>query len=148
MLLHPKKCSNPRLGTCQNCGKDIGVVLLGIHEKIYKCNRCDMNHIGGMPKSCQCGEKHDFRYVRNIGEHEKISMGICDDCKKKENDAKEMVKNGGIYFKCKICGSEGAIRPNHPLAVEVRNKLNIQKPNPCGVRLDENTCPVCSKSGI
>jgi len=87
-------------------------------------------------------------YVRRLDPMEKVPLGgLCDACKKLHADAERMVKDGGIYWKCDACHSQGAIPKENPVAVEVRAKLNIQPPKPCGITFPDN-CPVCREREI
>ena len=140
LMLHPERGINPRMMVCECCGKDAGIVLLGIHEKVYKCVDCGQLHIGKPPLGCQrC--KSNVKYDRVLNEYERIPNGLCDDCKNKKNECDEVVKEGGVYWRCKKCGSTGAIKKENELSKIVREKLGVETPKPCGVELDE--CPAC-----
>lgn len=139
---------NPRMTLCRQCGGDTPeLALLGTADHLHKCTSCGASVLGTVrQKKCsRCGASA-LVYVRRLGEMEKVPIGgLCDECKKKHEAADTMVKEGGIYWKCDICHSEGAIPKDHPMAVHVREKLNIQPPKPCGVSLVPEDCPVCGK---
>jgi hypothetical protein len=147
MRIHPKKGVNPRMSCCFKCGKDVGIVLLGVHEKKYQCNSCDLMHIGGIPKNgmCPCGS-YSLTDRGKIGEYEKIPSEICPKCEAIDKEMKSIVADGGIYWKCKDCKSDGAIKKDHPICAEVRKELDIPAPKSCGVELSkEKGCPVCNE---
>lgn len=143
LTLHKEKGVNPRMTTCRQCGKDVGLVLLGVQDFCTTCPRCDVKLIGG-GKCPHCNEYGTDR--KPIGEHEKIPIEICNDCKKKNEECDEVVKSGGIYWRCVDCGSAGALKACSELAQAVREKLNILAPDPCGIEFSkECNCPVCGK---
>lgn len=65
---------------CPNCGKPTGVLL--------------------------------DRRMRETFEDGKVYAGddLCDECKEKMDEAQKIVEQGGVYFRCSACGTEGAIR--------------------------------------
>jgi len=155
IYLHPTKGVNPRLTICRNCGKDVGVALLGSREGLYTCTSCGTHSIGGRPGKdrpghlgssiCpKCEASDSYVRERSIEDGEKLPIELCDECKKLEDDTAQMVREGGVYFKCAKCGSAGAIKGTHELAIEVRKKLEVEAPKPCGIEFDEKTCPVCT----
>lgn len=149
VILHPEKGLNPRVTVCMRCGKDVGLVLLGKNEKIYRCNKCHIVHIGKPNNSTHFKGGYDcvrdgctgtLIYERDCADHEKIACEICNDCAKEQEEHAEVVKNGGIYFKCK-CGATGVIKPSCELASLVREKTGIAAPDPVGIELEQ--CPGC-----
>ena len=148
VLLHDEKGVNPRITTCRGCGKDVGLILLGRKEGIYKCTNCNAVWIGGRSmrdKKC-CSNPHTS-FERKIGENEKLPIGLCDDCAKAQSDADAAVAAGGIYWKCSKCHSEGAIRLHEGtegIIKDVRERLEVPE-GPCGLEFDgEPNCPICS----
>lgn len=59
--------------------------------------------------------------------------------------AKETVTKGGIFFRCKDCGAEGAIEASHSMAKVTRKNMGIRAPHPCGIEFTKETCPVCKE---
>lgn len=144
--LHPEKGVNPRLTVCRACGKDVGLVLLGAHDYVTTCPSCNKKLIGGgkCPK-CHVMGVNKVRLPGGLS----LPIELCDDCQKKHEEAVVAVKDGGIFWRCTDCGSEGAIRKNAPLAQEVRTKMGIEPPGLCGIEFNKNErCPVCSKDAI
>lgn len=144
--LHPEKGVNPRLTVCRACGKDVGLVLLGAHDYVTTCPSCNKKLIGGgkCPK-CHVMGVNKVRLPGGLS----LPIELCDDCQKKHEETVAAVKDGGIFWRCTDCGSEGAIRKNAPLAQEVRTKMGIEPPGLCGIEFNKNErCPVCSKDAI
>ena len=142
--LHPEKGVNPHLGVCDWCGADIGVVLLGAHDGMWKCQHGHVS-IGGAPRGrspCGC-LSYDWRKECTVGEFEKLPMGRCDACQAKKQACEEEVRQGGIHWRCSDCKSAGAIKAGHPLTLQVRAQLKVDPPNPCGAEFSKKDCPVC-----
>lgn len=145
MQLHPEKGLNPHLTTCPRCGGEgQEILLLGKHNKIYKCPSCGQTHIGRPKKgNCQkCGTVVEFE--REIGESERLPGGFCDACKEEIEKFKKVIAEGGIHWKCEECRREGVITHDAPLAAAVRKKLGIFAPDPCGITFTKEECPVCN----
>ena len=147
IMLHRKKGLNPRMTCCRNCGKDVGIALLGVKEYFYKCS-CGASCFGGKPergKKCpKCGSLNSYERDRIIEDHERLPIELCKNCQKKEKAAADEVKKGGIYWRCKDCGSAGVIKSGHPLSVKVREQLKVLVPKPCGIEFSKAyMCPVC-----
>jgi len=151
LRLHNEKGVNPRLTVCRNCGKDVGVALLGAIESIYECSHCRAHCIGGRPAydvCTACGFHGGFTFVRKVEEQEKLPVELCDDCKKNEEACAAAVAEGGVYWKCSSCGSQGAIKSTAPLAQAVRKQAGIETPKPVGVEFSESDCPVCGPNKV
>lgn len=144
--LHPEKGVNPRIMKCELCGKDYGVALLGAKDGTCKCKDCGSKTIGSRTRCAKCNSRNVVSLGRHP-EHEPVVGGFCNECEaeqKKLNEAcRAEVEAGGVYFRCKGCGSTGAIKRDKPLAAEVRRHMKIDAPKPCGVEMDE--CPNCHK---
>jgi hypothetical protein len=148
VTLHRDKGVNPFLTICRACGKDVGLVLVGVREWVDTCDKCGMKHYGGADnRECKGCKEHGATFTRRkLEEREKIPIEICDDCRKSEKDfdekleamARKEAPNGAILFRCK-CGNKGLIGGHAEIAKLVREKLNIKPPALCGVDLDECT---------
>lgn len=144
--LHPEKGVNPRVTCCRNCGKDVGVVLLGAHDGIYKCSDCGQMFIGPPDRRHPCKiNHHSIQRTGKVEEHEKLPIEVCEECMQKEKECDQVVKEGGVYWKCEDCGSGGAIKASAPLAQAVRKQMNIDPPNPVGVTFTKDDCPSCGQ---
>lgn len=144
MRLHKDKGLNPRIGVCECCGKDISVIMMGAHDKMYECRNCGTKLVGR--RDCpKCKTHIDPKPLGIFPERGKIPNGLCEQCEADVVMQNEVVKAGGIYWKCENCGRHGAIRAGHPLSKQIRNQMKIKAPNPVGVKFDKHTCPVCTK---
>lgn len=139
ILLHPKKGLNPRLTCCYHCGKETNeILLLGASDYTHKCS-CGINFIGKKQDKCpRCNAFSNSSEI--IGEYEKVASGLCDDCKKEIETFKEIVEEGGAYWRCISCGRCGVIKKNE-FTDNLRKEKNIPIPNPIGVKFDK--CQVC-----
>lgn len=148
ITLHPEKGVNPKLTTCWRCGADVGVALPGAKDSIYTCTH-GVRSYGGPPgrnphQKMDCGcTSGQYKFDRKMHDHEKIPIEQCDDCTKEITEQGEVVKAGGIYFKCVDCGASGAIRAQNPLCTAVREQLKTPAPAPCGIEFNKETCPAC-----
>lgn len=141
---------NPRMTICVRCGKDTPTLaLLGDGDYLHVCRSCNKTVLGkkGSRKCPACGA-HALSMERRLDEYEKIPMGLCDECEAKDKEMHDVVKRGGVYWKCADCGSSGAIRAEAPLAKVVREQSGIKIPNPVGVEFSKNDCPVCGPSPV
>lgn len=143
---------------CPRCGKDENeIVLVGARQNILKCRECGTTIFGHRQSDAcpKCGNKRraygmsdEFDFVRKIEAHERLPGGICDECEKEILSHKEIVRQGGIYWKCKDCQREGVIKASAPLAGVVREKTGIAPPNPVGIEFTkEQGCPACGGNG-
>lgn len=146
ILLHPKKGVNPRIMACAQCGASCGVALLGRNEYVYECshgNKC----IGGRPNadtySCGC-TPYQFHRGAKIDDTAVIPGGLCDKCQQENTLQADIVKEGGIYFKCADCNERGAIRKNE-FTEAVRKHAGVYAPDPLGIEFTKNDCPICTK---
>jgi rubrerythrin len=121
-------------------------MLIGTSEGVYKCSLCGMTHFG-YPRRGVCQAKGCHANVtkeRTLEDNEKLpATQFCDDCKKEVAEHAEVVKGGGIYWKCKDCNSEGVIRAESELAIKVRKQAGIEPPDPVGFEWDKTWCPKC-----
>lgn len=149
--LHPEKGLNPHLAICPNCGKDNGeIVLLGNQSTKWQCQQCNGVVIAASKsperrkQGCPRCHAHNFTKLGDITGNEKIPGSLCKSCQDAQNSVDEAVAAGGVYWKCKDCHSEGALKAESVLAQKVREQLNILPPKPCGIEFDKTTCPICS----
>lgn len=144
ITLHPEQGLNVHLMICVKCGGDSGeIALLGHANRVYTCKTCGLAHWGHASpprEGCQKCQGHDFDR-REIEQYERVPGGICSACRDKQKACSDEVQAGGVYLRCKKCGSEGAIKADCALAALVREKTKIGPPDPVGVELDE--CPQC-----
>lgn len=147
---------NPTILFCAWCGKETGELgLVGRTSKL-KCRTCGAIVYGkrtGKVYCPACGSEGRGRDLFDCVEMDvevpkNMSCGLCDECKKRKEASDAEVKKGGIYWKCPVCGSKGALKAGSELAKMVRKKMKIKKPNPVGIEFTAEECPVCQKSII
>lgn len=153
--LHKELGVNPRLTVCPQCGGDgPELLLLGATNKIYRCAECNTPHVG-RPKGgkCQkCGHCH-VPFERELTSMERLPGSICDKCSELNERCAEMVRAGGIHWQCADCGSAGAIKAEHPLAIHVREQTGIAAPDPVGLEFTKEpqnglSCPACGSDAV
>lgn len=143
--LHKDKGVNPYLTYCPRCGGDgPDLLLIGAHDRVYKCQGCGMTHFGGRPKGGLCQEcGGSVAFERKLEDREKLPGNLCAACEKEIEEHKKVVEAGGIYFKCADCKIEGVIKQNE-FTERVRKQIGIEVPKPCGVEFTKADCPKCS----
>jgi len=149
MYLHSKLGVNPKLTFCRRCGRETNELLLvGAHTGKYTCDNCGLLMLGGRPnighRCPRCGgNRTSFTKTGTIGERERLpASDLCDGCKMELESFKQIVDEGGVYWKCKDCHAEGVMKKS-PYAGMVRLKLNIPI-GPCGVEFSKDCgCPKC-----
>lgn len=172
IILDPKKGVNPYMTYCTYCvrfrGKSLDAVkkedrpndgreliLVGNRQFVDTCTNCGMQYFGGKPAPKQpyegtpCIKCSNTSYTRRrLTDYERIpSAEPCEECQKIIDEEKahmtEVVGAGGIYFLCEDCGTQAVITADHELAKEVRKKMKIEPPHPCGVKVTKKDCPMC-----
>ena len=121
---------------------------------MYECDACGHNHMA-YKKPTHCDECGPDAYrpqfiVKQYEEGMPILGGLCPACEKELEEHAEVVKQGGVYWKCVDCPAEGVIRGTSDFAKAVRATHGIAAPEPCGVRFEagiEPLCPMCGGTG-
>jgi hypothetical protein len=143
IMLHPTLGINPHLTFCQRCGGDAeDVLMLGIKNYVDKCASCGCEHYGGSDKQGECMRcgSHNLQR-RTIGDTEKLPVPACAKCREMIEACNKAVEDGGVFWKCAGCGSEGAVVKDSELAIAARNYSGIEAPDPVGIEV--NDCPLC-----
>lgn len=151
IYLHPEKGVNPFLTCCYGCGKDIGLLMVGKNDDVYRCDRCGLMHIGRpdgsrstFGNSIDCprpGCTGALHFERKLRDGEKVPCDLCDDCRKTKEEAEATVAAGGAYFRCESCGTVGTLSADSELVIATRKEHNILPPAPLGLNLPH--CPRC-----
>ncbi len=141
---------NPSLVVCIRCGQDTGEIVLPGKVNRYSCSDCGkenlylQNATHGCP-DCKKGNATLTRMNSDVEVPKKVSMGtFCEKCEKEVAEHRKVVEDGGIYWECKDCKSNGVIKGDAELAKIVRKNAKIYPPKPCGIQFTkEEMCPVC-----
>jgi hypothetical protein len=144
LQLHPSLGINAHLTFCPRCGGDgPDLMLIGSRTSILQCNSCGITIYGHKPSKpcpkCKNGGPYstgNFTHVGTIGERDKLPGSLCDKCKAEIESFKKIVADGGIYFKCKTCKNTGVIKSKSDICRLVREKLKVEKPDPCGIEFE------------
>jgi hypothetical protein len=145
ITLHPKLGVNPVLTVCPQCGKEANELALVGYKRKYTCKKCGQQCVGKPKGCCQVCQHHDFDKTDFSYGDRIAATEPCDTCKELNRTTKEIIKAGGIYFRCTDCKAEGTIKASNPYAMAVREHAKIFPPNPVGVEFTKDDCPVCSK---
>lgn len=145
ITLHPTKGVNPYLTYCPRCkGDGPELILIGIRDTVYECDRCKMKLIGTSicPEHGSVGIR-----IRTLRDHEKLPGSLCDACEKELEEFKKVVEAGGVLWKCDTCGRSGALRASCGLAAQAREMAGVPAPDPCGIDFTgQSNCPGCYPS--
>lgn len=124
---------------CSGCGVEIypsRFLSFQSSGTAYICAKCRHWHVGFQtpPPCClSCGGS-EMSTRSNI-------PPLCPACTEKLEEADEIVRQGGVYWSCSGCRSEGILKPEHPLAVKLRSLYQVKPPDPVFLMLEN--CPHC-----
>jgi len=126
---------------CNYCGKILErTIEIKDGENIkHQCPKCGIFIVAetGRKECYKCGT--ELTEIGKIDDLEKIGT-ICQNCQervaKQIKEHSEIVKEGGIYFRCLKCKTNGVIRPHNKLCQEVREKLGAPIPEACGIEIE------------
>ncbi len=148
ITLSKKYGMNPALTLCPRCKKNTTGVILPGAASLFECSQ-GHKIVGRREGKCTlCGDpSENWRLLERgieASKHPIVGTELCDGCKAELAEYEEIVRSGGVYWRCKDCGSSGVIKPNSTFCQMVRNQAGIQAPDPIGVEFSkEHDCPVC-----
>ncbi len=144
--LSEKHGVNATLTYCPRCGREGREILLVGKAIDYECESCHGHVIGIRPSSCpHCEKSVGFiSHGEFDGLEQRLSGELCESCEKEVTEFDEILKEGGIFWKCSDCKKEGMLRKCE-LTESVRKEMGIEAPNPCGIEFSKKDCPACSK---
>ena len=142
--LHKSKGLNQRMTVCMDCGKDVGVVLLGAAGYLFKCTACGKTTYGVYKHTTRCPQcKTLGGPPEEIPDDFVMPSEVCDGCKVKRKEfhdmATEAAETGGIIAVCRKCHARMVVSGESELAKEVRKKA----PAPKVVATEVPDCPNC-----
>ena len=140
--LSKKEGLNAHLTVCKICGTTLPeIVFLGNEKFVWLCNQCNIYFFSRSKKPAKCPECNSpGKFMRKARQCEKLPIWTCDKCKEEEEQIARIVSEGGVYWKCKDCGSRGVIKADANYAKTVRAYLKIEPPDPCGVEFTKEDC--------
>jgi hypothetical protein len=134
--IHPERGLDPHICACRKCGKETGAMTVG-HMKVLVNNT---GRIKTYFSTDQAGRALDIQepgdHIREVGEHESVYIGLCDECESEEKEHHSIVKEGGVFWKCKECHRDGVIKKSG-FADHIRSHMGIEAPKPCGVEFEK-----------
>jgi len=145
---------NPVIMSCPRCGRPTNEIALLGKAYDYKCS-CGVHiyerKVGNCP-SCNASNNQWKRMSHKeveVGRKKIMATHLCDDCKKEITTFKKTVSEGGVYWKCEDCPSNGVIKKNE-FTEMVREKMGLNVPGPkgyppIGVAFTKKDCPSCGK---
>ena len=102
----------------------------------YSCGAVVYGGLDVLQKCPKCGERRDYHSIkerRELGEYEKLPLGICAACEDEIAKHKQIVADGGVYWHCTECHREGVVIASSEMAAAVRAAHKLPAPEPCGI---------------
>ena len=138
--LHKTRGLDPHLMTCPRCGGDTNGLTIGKtvvatlpdgRQMYYTAGqRAQALKSAGLPNYSQLE-------VRDVEENARVPDSVpCAKCMAEINLLKATVAAGGVYWRCKECGQEGAIKKSE-FADNIREKSGIAAPDPVGAEFEK-----------
>lgn len=134
--LHKDRGLDPHLTYCQRCGGDVEELTIGeVKEITLPDGRKTYVNRGKVHKVCKkLGYSPYECTIRNIEDHERLPASQpCNKCQKELETFDNIVKEGGVYFKCTEWGSTGVIKADTEFAKAVRKTSKVEAPDPIGI---------------
>lgn len=143
MIVDPKEGLNTRELVCPRCGTSTGSVHLGAHKFAGICNVCKIFNVGLPATMSACGNCGSLDIRPSVIPPSTKLPKLCDGCLVEISAASDVVREGGVMWRCDDCGKTGTAKAGHPIALAARAKSRILAPDPCLALLSKKTCPVC-----
>ena len=125
----------PHLCTCPSCNKDTQELTIGVLYKAEYEGQTIYADRDSRAKTRRELGNPDIDWI-HVKENERVPGNLCADCEQHFKAVKEEVAAGGIHFKCKECGWEGALKKDSGIAKDVRKHSGIQAPDPVGLEFE------------
>lgn len=144
----------PHLTYCPRCGGETPELTIGVAYWLtwegpisneYGFNRGQKIGVYNRGRRSPLLKTMGLEHVPNwlgrvhVERHEKLPASEpCDECKAEIEEHKQIVKDGGVYFKCAECGRDGVIKDSpfarrvREISVDVGRSKNVHKP--CGIQ--------------
>lgn len=137
--IDPKRGLDPRLCYCTRCGNDTGSLSVGDVRKAELDNGQVVYASRGKGQKNVSAQLKRQGYIKRLSwqrldDNEKVpDTGFCESCRKELEEWAELVKEGGVYFRCGECKANGVIHPHTEVSETIRKHMGIEPPKPCGV---------------
>lgn len=139
---------DPRLTYCRRCGCEANEIIIG-DNRLLKNEQANQTVLAPRNRIRQIAK--DMGWAAGSYSVEKVPDGplpateFCDSCKKETAEFEEVVKAGGVYWRCTECTLSGVIRKSD-FATHIRELSKVAAPEPTGV--DFATCDEHVELGI
>ena len=123
----------PHMCKCPNCGADtdeitIGAIIMGIDSNSNE-------HFTQKGKGRQYNKDNslvlDWTEL-DPDDNRRIPMSLCEDCEKEINMQIQLVKEGGLLFKCDECNATGVIKSSE-FTIQLKKDQGIPFDKPLGI---------------
>jgi hypothetical protein len=139
---------------CPRCGGEAEELVLAGNSIKWSCDNCGQMHVAYAGRAgklvCPCGNnRKKGGLFTKIGKFDgtvdkAIASQPCKKCEEELDYHAEIVRQGGIYWRCSDCESQGVVAPDSELSKAVREQGEKEPPEPCGVEFNKDWgCPVC-----
>ncbi len=143
--LDPEKGLDPHLTYCPRCGGEANELTIGAVRKAKLPNGqwvyASRNRLHEVRKELE--KQYGYLNLKwePLDEYEKVpASDVCDKCKEELATFDDVIKSGGVYFKCKECGATGVIKYNDgtkEFCDAVRKTAGVPFGRPVGVELEK-----------
>jgi predicted RNA-binding Zn-ribbon protein involved in translation (DUF1610 family) len=133
--------SELRKAYCPRCGEDTKAVAMGEIRKATLSN----GQLVYAQKGREAKMQADLVVKNMVAQGESLTWidlepdervpdnSVCEKCANELSEWADMVKRGGVYFKCRECGANGIVHAGTELAEQVRESQKIAAPAPVGM---------------
>lgn len=146
--LDPEKGVNPRGTICPKCRREGPQIMMGVSDHFGICPACKTMNIGLAPGESTCRDCSGKLIEVGPIPADALLPHYCPACAEDIATSKKMVSEGGVIWECRDCHNSGAFGGEHPISLLTRQETNCPSPEPCGVTLDKQNCPVCERGGL
>jgi len=148
VLMHKTKGVNPRGTICPKCRRLGPQVMMGLSDHFGICTACKTMNIGLPPGETACRDCSGKLVEVGPIPDDALLPQYCPACAEDIATSQKMVAEGGVIWECRDCHNSGAFSGEHPISELTRKETGCPSPEPCGVTLSEENCPVCQRGGL
>ena len=145
--IHPTKGLDPRLTYCRRCKCKTNERIVGDNRLMTATD--GQTAIAPKGQTTQIAKKLGWTpgsyTVKEVPPGRLPATELCDSCNEELAQFDEIVKAGGVHWRCLDCGLSGTIGKSD-YADMLRDYMEIKPPVPCGVEFE--TCKEHLDAGI